>query len=298
MNELKKIKIFAKVTMIVSVVTSLIVGLFLLFTAILGTNSPFFYSLSNVPELYSLATGGTFGGIKALLFALIIGLILVLLSMVLIAVCTLPDEIFETDEEGNESTTENTRENAETHILPKQQVTHKTIDIVDNNGKENKPFAPTEEQKKETEKALDLVFNSSVSSETTVSNQIKPVEESTTENVDFAKPEAIGEFDGTSIIEKAGNKEQPAEKTEPKPIYLTKAEPTPVAEEIEKKEETKQKQYISSKFKAVYSKLPRNYKIPKENRFKDKEGNMHVHLLDSYFKISKSGDIFDEEPWE
>lgn len=265
-KKIESMRRFGHITMWCPLIISMVLGILAILVSILGTANPFFYTFSNVPELYALETGGPFGGIKVAVISIVIGFAFTVAGAILSCIAELMDGysyVEETEEEKEEKKPVEPMKEME---QPKQE--EKTHDnfVESHEEKTVEPVTETPEDEPEEEAEEDVNYQEM---------------RHAYDDVDVSIP----------VVEHEEAVEQITEEVEP---VEEKQDDEP--EETEEEEG----QYICPTFKAVYSELPKGYQIKRGDMKRDPEvkGMLHFRINGHYFKTTASGDIYDDEPWD
>lgn len=278
-KKIESMRRFGHITMWCPLIISMVLGILAILVSILGTANPFFYTFSNVPELYALETGGPFGGIKVAVISIVIGFAFTVAGAILSCIAELMDGysyVEETEEEEKE---------------------------------EKKPVEPMKEMEepKQEEKAHDNFVESHEE------KVVEPVTETSEDETSEDEPEEEAEEDvnyqemrhayddvdvSIPVVEHEETEEQIAEEAEP--VEEKQVDAPEEAEQDETEEAEEEGQYICPTFKTVYSELPKGYQIKRGDMKRDPEvkGMLHFRINGHYFKTTASGDIYDDEPWD
>ena len=282
-KKIESMRRFGHITMWCPLIISMVLGILAILVSILGTANPFFYTFSNVPELYALETGGPFGGIKVAVISIVIGFAFTVAGAILSCIAELMvgySYVEETEEEKEEKKPveptkemEEPKQEEKTHDNFVESHEEKTVEAVKETSEDETPEDEPEEEAEE-----DVNYQEMRHAYDDVDVSIPVVEHE--EAVESEEPE-----------------EQITEEVEP--VEEKQVDEPEEAEQDETEEAEEEEQYICPTFKAVYSELPKGYQIKRGDMKRDPEikGMLHFRINGHYFKTTASGDIYDDEPW-
>ena len=278
-KKIESMRRFGHITMWCPLIISMVLGILAILVSILGTTNPFFYTFSNVPELYALETGGPFGGIKVAFISIVVGFAFTVAGAILSCIAELMDGysyVEETEEEEKEEKKpvkpmkemEEPKQEEKTHDNFVESHEEKTVEAVKETSEDETPEDEPEEEAEEDVNYQEMRH--------------------AYDDVDVSIP----------VVEHEETEEQIAEEAEPVEEKQVDAPEEAAQDETEEAEE--EGQYICPTFKAVYSELPKGYQIKRGDMKRDPEikGMLHFRINGHYFKTTASGDIYDDEPWD
>lgn len=278
-KKIESMRRFGHITMWCPLIISMVLGILAILVSILGTANPFFYTLSNVPELYALETGGPFGGIKVAVISIVIGFAFTVAGAILSCIAELMDGysyVEEAEEEEKEEKkpvesikeTEEPKHEEKTHDNFVESHEEKTVETVAETSEDETPEDEPEEEAEEDVNYQEMRH--------------------AYDDVDVSIP----------VVEHEETEEQIAEEAEP--VEEKQVDAPEEAEQDETEEAEEEGQYICPTFKTVYSELPKGYQIKRGDMKRDPgiKGMLHFRINGHYFKTTASGDIYDDEPWD